>query len=768
LRLWDILLSRIEAMIAACVNQVVQIGVVTTVLFWTVVAGSADPLKQTAESRLLFQAYDNYDLTGADLRRLSDIELSACLNACQSDRQCQAFSYDKWDRQCSLKQAVGSFRFEPRSASGITANSAFPPMSNEPIVMDCFSGRGFPASGHKSIVSSSFQQCEKSCEEDKDCVAFEHLDSAKTCSLFQNVDRMTPDQTAVSGVKHQLAASFEGSGTCASFGSRQSPEQTEEEAYQSARGDAEKLREYVATCSFCSHAEEARQGIAWLEQQSRQSANAAPTVTSPIDDANRPMSGAKYQLEWERAYPIPETNAGMFGILLLRNGDFLVQASSFNDGEYCSAVIRIKSDGTPLWMKYLDPHSDRQHCDRDLKFRSLDDDSILVVGNRLASDVESMALATRLTPEGKIIWQKLLSGTSFDVVRLSEQYFLVVGSKNTLKRFGGDVGWVLTISADGALGAESRLGSPNVMRALRSAKRTKDDGVVLSGTTSVGEYDWNGWLLRLDHSLSMVWEKFLSVSKSSADTLSTLGKNHLVILSKTDQSPQLFLIDEAGNAQWQIQLSPDRTRAECVSVNDHRCLLATWGKNGMARLELLNDAGNLDPIQISFGSRELSDLAIASNGDLIVAGSQKDGDKTVGWLARYVPNSQLLSRLQPIQKDAGPYNASPQRIEQGPQATASLRARVLGIEIAEQTSELRSQYKIKGNVNGVLVTGVESATIDLAPGDVILAVQYAAVATPAEMQTRLEQVRSTGKTTTLLTVSKNGDGGTRFVLLKLQ
>jgi serine protease Do len=89
------------------------------------------------------------------------------------------------------------------------------------------------------------------------------------------------------------------------------------------------------------------------------------------------------------------------------------------------------------------------------------------------------------------------------------------------------------------------------------------------------------------------------------------------------------------------------------------------------------------------------------------------------------------------------------------------------------SDDLRRKFKIKSGVNGVLVTGVDPsvATADpdkrLAPGDVIVEVQYEAVASPADMQKRLEAVKTQGKKIAVLLVS-NGAGDTRFVALNLR
>jgi serine protease Do len=55
----------------------------------------------------------------------------------------------------------------------------------------------------------------------------------------------------------------------------------------------------------------------------------------------------------------------------------------------------------------------------------------------------------------------------------------------------------------------------------------------------------------------------------------------------------------------------------------------------------------------------------------------------------------------------------------------------------------------------------------LAPGDVIVEVQYEAVANPGALQARVDALKAQGKKIAVLLVS-NGVGETRFVALNLQ
>jgi serine protease Do len=103
----------------------------------------------------------------------------------------------------------------------------------------------------------------------------------------------------------------------------------------------------------------------------------------------------------------------------------------------------------------------------------------------------------------------------------------------------------------------------------------------------------------------------------------------------------------------------------------------------------------------------------------------------------------------------------------------SVVQKTLGLELSGLSDDLRRKFKIKSAVNGVLVTGVDPSVAmadpdkRLAPGDVIVEVQYQAIANPADMQKRVDQLKGQGKKIAVLLVS-NGNGDTRFVALNLQ
>ena len=99
------------------------------------------------------------------------------------------------------------------------------------------------------------------------------------------------------------------------------------------------------------------------------------------------------------------------------------------------------------------------------------------------------------------------------------------------------------------------------------------------------------------------------------------------------------------------------------------------------------------------------------------------------------------------------------------------RPKALGLELAAITPELRREFNLAGDLKGVLVTHVDdgspAAEKRLVPGDVILEVTQEPVASPEDMQKRIEALRKDGRPSALLLVA-NPQGELRFVALPLK
>src|ERR1700716_3082249 len=97
--------------------------------------------------------------------------------------------------------------------------------------------------------------------------------------------------------------------------------------------------------------------------------------------------------------------------------------------------------------------------------------------------------------------------------------------------------------------------------------------------------------------------------------------------------------------------------------------------------------------------------------------------------------------------------------------------KALGLDLATLMKDLRTRYKIKDSVKGVIITSVDTssdaAEKRLSAGEDIVEVAQEAVSNAADVKKRVDQLKKDGKKSILLLVA-NADGELRFVALSVQ
>jgi serine protease Do len=153
-------------------------------------------------------------------------------------------------------------------------------------------------------------------------------------------------------------------------------------------------------------------------------------------------------------------------------------------------------------------------------------------------------------------------------------------------------------------------------------------------------------------------------------------------------------------------------------------------------------------------SRVVADTAVGKEVDVVVIRKGQEETKKV-----------TLGRLQ----DPDKVQAAVKTDEPPPEKPVTQKA--LGLDLAVLNKDLRTRYKIKDSVKGVVVTSVDAnsdaAEKRLSAGDVIVEVAQEAVSSGDDVQKRIDQLKKDGKKSVLLLVS-NGEGELRFVALSVQ
>jgi serine protease Do len=153
-------------------------------------------------------------------------------------------------------------------------------------------------------------------------------------------------------------------------------------------------------------------------------------------------------------------------------------------------------------------------------------------------------------------------------------------------------------------------------------------------------------------------------------------------------------------------------------------------------------------------SRVVADTAVGKSVDVVIIRKGTEETKKV-----------TLGRLEDGEKVQAAAKTKDEPAEK------PVTQKALGLDLATLSKDLRTRYKIKDSVKGVIITSVDTssdaAEKRLSAGEVIVEVAQEAVANAADVKKRVDQLKKDGKKSVLLLVS-NPEGELRFVALSVQ
>jgi serine protease Do len=154
-------------------------------------------------------------------------------------------------------------------------------------------------------------------------------------------------------------------------------------------------------------------------------------------------------------------------------------------------------------------------------------------------------------------------------------------------------------------------------------------------------------------------------------------------------------------------------------------------------------------------TRMVADTPVDKEVEVVIVRKGKEEKKTVK-VGRLEDSDKKLASITAN----GPAEEKPAAVK-----------KALGLDLADINDDLRKKYDIKDNVKGAVVTAVEqnssAAEKQMKPGDTIVEISQVAVASAADVQKRVDQLKKEGRKSALFLVA-NKDGETRFVALNLQ
>jgi uncharacterized delta-60 repeat protein len=253
---------------------------------------------------------------------------------------------------------------------------------------------------------------------------------------------------------------------------------------------------------------------------------------------------------YDRAWSIQQT----------ADGGFVVAGytDSFGAGWDDAWVLKLDASGSIEWQKtYGGTSEDRAH------FVQQTTDGGYVVAGRTSSFGAGMEdfWVLKLDASGNVTWQKTYGGGGNDSARSIQQTsdggYVVAGRTESFGAGDRDF-WVLKLDASGNVLWQKTYGGVWGEWAW-PIQQTTDGGYVVAGDTySFGAGNWDFWVLKLDASGSVSWQKtYGGTSLDHALSIQQTANGGFVVTGYTDSFGAgwsdfwVLKLDDSGNVEWQ-------------------------------------------------------------------------------------------------------------------------------------------------------------------------------------------------------------------------
>ncbi len=266
------------------------------------------------------------------------------------------------------------------------------------------------------------------------------------------------------------------------------------------------------------------------------------------------------------------------------DGGYIIAGSSYGgDGAGMDYwVIKLDGAGNMQWQKTFGGSG----TDWASSVRQTVDGGFIAAGRSMSNDGDVTGnhggydfWIVKLNESGSIQWQRSLGGSHDDwassVWQTADEGFIIAGrSMSNDGDVSGNHGyedcWVIKLDKAGNIQWQKCYGGSALDRGY-SIQQTEDRGFIVAGTATSKDGDlsdhngdWAYWVLKLDESGDIQWQKTLGASRASVEAYSIqeTGDGGYIVtgsgvtgnyaVAKLDYS--VIKLDESGNIQWQKSL----------------------------------------------------------------------------------------------------------------------------------------------------------------------------------------------------------------------
>ncbi|MGD0027838.1 MAG: hypothetical protein ABSC91_02755 [Candidatus Bathyarchaeia archaeon] len=261
------------------------------------------------------------------------------------------------------------------------------------------------------------------------------------------------------------------------------------------------------------------------------------------------------ELAWEKTFGGTGDDRAFY-IVKSGDGGFLVVGSStsFDRGKTFAWIVRIDQDGNMLW--------NRTYEERDgSEFRSAirTDDGFVLVGNAFSSSGDEDGWIVKIDEQGNVLWNLTVGSketAKFSSAAETSDGFILVGLTYSMGRNASDA-WAVKIDTSGEVLWNKTYGG-NGDNAFRAAVATDKNEYVCAGyTNSIGNGDYDVWLVKIDGNGTLQWSTTYGGVESDMGYALAVTRDGYVIAGEThsfgngDAKAFVVKTDLNGKLLWQ-------------------------------------------------------------------------------------------------------------------------------------------------------------------------------------------------------------------------
>ncbi|MDD5067061.1 MAG: hypothetical protein PHF84_08445 [bacterium] len=262
---------------------------------------------------------------------------------------------------------------------------------------------------------------------------------------------------------------------------------------------------------------------------------------------------------WERTYGT-EGEEKIHDIQQTREGGYVFCGMSCNDPKQGPDmwIVKIDQKGDVTWEKlYGRPGNDMAYSVRQTR-----DSSYIIAGSTEARPGFSTDFwIIKLDANGNFLWEKIYGGKSYEeaycIQQTAEGGYIAAGSTQSKGEGGFDL-WVLKLDQSGMITWEKTFGGANTDEG-RSICQTSDKGYVVAGynDSKAGGFR-DAWILKLDGSGNLAWDKnFGGMDVDEARSVVETSDNGFLAAGFTTSKGEgasdgwLIRLDKKGELLWE-------------------------------------------------------------------------------------------------------------------------------------------------------------------------------------------------------------------------